>query len=331
MKLNFKVIFLSFFNIVFLNIIIISNIAISFFPHTAYFIPFFLFIISAIIYMLIPDVKNNFVSKVLKGKFTRINISIYLYTSSVFLLYVTYRIISFYFYFITPTYLLIIVSLFFIMIIGFVTIKNILSLTIIHYFLIFILTFFVIFNNDLKDFRLILPLSFKFEKGYRILGLVGMYLDNVMLLFVPIKESPVSKWNFIIGAALGALFTSWFILDSYTFLSYKFFENLDFPALYRYKLYTGPHYIEHLDNFLNLFICSYMLSKVLFNFELFRIYIKKKNSIYYRFVIFLITSFILIALYYFIPFKSTILYVISIILTVLITIVILSLRRYKRE
>lgn len=331
MKLNLKVVFLSCCNLLFLNCMVTSNIAMKLYPESAYFVPLILGIITCLIYLLVPKLIENYQSAILKGYLTRILLLIYLLVSTIIIIYITFRILSYHFYFITPCYLLITITLFFVMLFGFITMKNLESITLICYITLFALTIFVIANVYNKDFRLLLPITFKFDKPYLLLGLLGLMLDNILLIFIPTETKPTSKYSLILGTIIAVIFSSWYVLDSYTFVNFQYYEGLDFPALYRYKLYYGPKYIEHLDNFLCLSICSYMFLKTLFNLELFRIYLKAKNNIFYRFFISLSIGVICIFMMYNINFKFLYFYPIILFLSVLIILIIVSLWRYKHH
>lgn len=318
---------MTFFNILFLNLLLTSNLAIHFFPKNAYLIPLLLGLIAIFLYLLLPKLKQNFQNSFMKSNL-RVILLFYLYFSTLLLLYVSFQIFSHFFYFITPTYLLIIVMMFFLFITK-ISFKPLFSLLIIHYVVIFLLMLIILANFSHKDFYL-LDFSFSFSKPYLILGLISLSLDNILLIFVPTKKT-INKFNFIIGIFLGSLFSCWFILDNYTFVNFKFFYDLDFPSLYRYKIYIGPKYIEHLDNFLNLFLSFYIFLKALFNMELFRIYSLKKNNYIFRFILFTSFALILIILYYMIPFKISYCFIPVVILSLVLVFLMFSLWRFKND
>ena len=71
MKLNLKVVFLSCCNLLFLNCMVTSNIAMKLYPESAYFVPLILGIITCLIYLLVPKLIENYqtiIDAIIKAK-----------------------------------------------------------------------------------------------------------------------------------------------------------------------------------------------------------------------------------------------------------------------
>lgn len=299
MKLNIKVIFLTFCHLVILNSIIGSNLAIYLSTQYAYFVPLILGGITIILLLLLPSLHPSYISKILKGHFLRFVLAIYLILSTLLILYVVFKILAMKVYLMTPPYLLIIVSLFFIFLLGKSSLKNIISVKIIVYILVLFSTTIMFADTNEFNFRLLLPLDFYLEKPLKLLSLGFIYLDCLLYLFIPLNNKQViSKWNFIIGTLLGSILSSWFIIYSYASLDYHFFIDLPFPSMYRYRIYAGPKYLEHLDIFFDFFVCAFFILKVTFNLELFRVYLKIKNSFFYRLILTTIIGVIVVLAFY---------------------------------
>ncbi|MGM9899296.1 MAG: hypothetical protein ACI32E_01795 [Bacilli bacterium] len=299
MRLNLKVIFLTFCHLVILNSIIGSNLAIYLSTQYAYFVPLLLGGVTIILFLLLPTPHSSYISKILKGHFLRFVLAIYLFLSTLVILYVVFKILAMKVYLMTPTYLLIIVSLFFIFLLGKMSLKNILSVKIIVYILVLFSTTIMFADTNEFNFRLLLPIDFHLDNHVKLLSLGFIYLDSLLYLFIPLNDKQVlSKWNFIIGTLLGSILSSWFIIYSYASLDYKFFIDLPFPSMYRYRIYAGPKYLEHLDIFFDFFVCAFFILKVTFNLELFRVYLKIKNSFFYRLILTIIIGLIVAFAFY---------------------------------
>lgn len=332
MKLNLKVIFLSFCNLVILNSMIGSNLAIRLSPAYAYFIPLIIGGISVILLIFIPKINNDSISKILKGKIFRFIIVIYLFLSTIFILYTAFKLLAFKLYFITPIYLLIIVSLFFIFLLGKLNLKTIISVNTLIYILIIGSTFLMFADTNKNDFRLLLPFKFYLNSPLRLLALIGIFLDSILYLFVPLTNNQtISKWNFVIGNILGSLLSSWFIIYSYTSLNYQFFIDLPFPALYRYRIYAGPRYLEHLDVFFDFFVCSYFILKATFNLELFRIYFKAKNNFFFRLGTIVLIGIAVLFAFYHTSNEHIYMFYPMIVLSSLMIIIYFGLWRYRNH
>lgn len=332
MKLNLKIIFLTFCHLVILNSIIGSNLAIYLSPEYAYIVPLLIGLIFVILFMIIPRFETSYISNILKGKFLRFIIVIYSFLSTILILYITFKILAIKTYFMTPTFLLIIISLFFIFLLGRLSLKYIISVKILVYVLVLISTLIMFSDTNEFDFRLLLPFKFYLDKPYRLLAIFWIFFDSLLYFFIPLQDKKVlSKWNFVIGTIIASILSSWFIVYSYASLDYKFFIDLPYPALYRYRIYTGPKYLEHLDVFFNFFVCAFFILKSTFNLELCRIYLKVKNRYFYRLFIATLLGVITILAFYNTDNNLIYIYYPSLVLSGLSTIIYFGLWRYKEH
>lgn len=330
MKFSIKIILLTFINTMFLNNLITSNVLIYLFPRNAYIVSLMFGIFTTLFYLLLPN--TSYQSEVLNNIFQKLLLIFYLSISTLLLLLVLFKILSLNFFLLTPTFLIITLFMFFIMLTGKVNIKIIVNIMIIIYLILMFSSQIHIINTNNRDFRLLLPLSFDLKKSYLSLFLICYSLDNLLFLIIPkITNQNISKYNYVIGTLLGTIISTWFIMDNYLFVDYHYFLDELFPSLLRFKFYTGPKYIEHLNVFLGIYIISYVFIKVLFNLELFRTLIKKKNTLNYRCLITLIITAILITAFYYIDFNYNLIIMTSIILSILMLLFYFSLWRTKKH
>lgn len=331
MKLSIKVILLTFINTMFLNCIITSNILIYLFPRNAYIMSLLLGLFTSLLYIVLPLKRPNCQNKVLNNNFTRIILIIYLILSTVLLTLTSTKILSDYFFFLTPTFLIITILLFFVAC-SIVNVRTIMNIMLLLFVILLITSHAHFLNTNYRDFRLLTPLSFHFDKPYLALPLLFTYLDNILFFTIPsVTSTPPSKWNYVIGTLIGSLLSTWFIMDNYLFLDYHFFDNMLFPSLFRYRLYTGPKYIEHLDIFLCIYICAYIFIKLLFNLEILRQVFKRKNTLFFRLTTTTFLGVIITFLFYNYVLNQTFIIVTSLILTTTILIFYFTLWRYKKH
>lgn len=332
MKLSVKVILITFINTMFLNCIITSNVLMHLFPRNAYIISFLLGIFVTLLYLIIPTKNTNFQSKVLNSKFTRIILIFYIIISTVLITLSSIKILSDYFFFLTPTFLIIAVLLFFVALVGSVNIHSIMNIMLILFVILLITSQIHFLNTNTRDFRLLLPISFYFKKPYLALVLLFPFLDNLLFFTIPsVTSNPPSKWNFVIGSLIGSMLSTWFIMDNYLFLDYRFFDNMLFPSLFRYRLYTGPKYFEHLDIFLCIYICSYIFIKLTLNLEILRQLFKKQNTFIYRLGTCLFLGAIITFLFYNYVLNHSFIIITSLISTILILIFYFTIWRYAKN
>lgn len=330
MKISIKIILLTFINTMFLNNLITSNILIYLFPKNAYLISLLLGLLCSLFFLFLPS--TSYQSEVLNNLFQKLLLIFYLSISTLLLLLILFKILSLNFFLLTPTFLIITLFMFFIMLTGKVNIKIIVNMMIIIYLILMFSSQIHIINTNNRDFRLLLPLSFNLKKSYLSLVCICYFLDNLLFLIIPkITNQNVSKYNYVIGTIIGTIISSWFIIDNYAFVNYHYFLDELFPSLLRFKFYTGPKYIEHLHVFLGIYIISYVFIKVLFNLEIFRTLIKKKNTLNYRFITSSIITTILILLFYYLDFSYKLMITTSIILSILILLFYFSLWRTKKH
>lgn len=328
MKLNIKIILLTFINTMFLNNLITSNILIHYFPKNAYLISLFLGLTSSSFYLLLK--KTNYQKEVLNSVFKRILLIIYIVISTIMILLLLFKLLSINYFYLTPVFLLIIIFMFFIVLSSKVNIKIIMNMMIISYVILMFFSQIHIINTNNRDFLLIKNISLNLNKSYLSLFLICFYLDNLLFLITPpITNKEVSKYSYFIGSIIGTIISTWFIIDNYLFVNYKYFIDELFPSFLRFKFYMGPKYIEHLDVFLCIYLVSYVFIKVLFNLELFRTLIRKKNTFNYRLIITTIISLSLILLINNINLSFKLLLYSSLLLTVILIIFYLSLRSKK--
>ncbi len=332
MKLNLKIIFLTFCHLVILNSIIGSNLAMYLSPQYAYLVPLMLGGITILLFIILPKFQSSYISNILKHNFLRLIIALYSILSTILILYVVFKIIAIKIYFMTPTYLLIILSLFFIFLLCKLNLKQLVSLKILVYVLVLLSTLIMFADTNEFDFRLLLPLRIKLDKPYRLLVSSFLYLDSILYLLIPLQNKIViSKFNFVIGTALGSILSAWFIIYSYASLNYKFFIDLPFPAMYRYRIYAGPKYLEHLDVFFDFFVCAFFILKSAFNLELFRVYLKAKNTYFFRLIIAIFIAIITIWAFYHTDNSLDYIFYPCAILSALSIIIYLGLWRYRKH
>lgn len=329
MKLNLKIIIISTINIIILNNVIGSNYFITIFNNTSFIFPLIIGTISILMVLLIPPLSKNIYTKILKSKIFRFIISTYIFVLLLSIFLTSFYIISERFFFLTPTYLIVAFSMFFIFISLKANCKTIINILLVVSIFIILISSFHLFNSYPTDYKL---LSFNFDNlstSYKALITIPYVLDIIILLIIPINLNKVSKKDLIISIIIGSTISSLLIMENFTYITYTFYQGINFPSLYRFRLYSGPKYIEHFDNFLSLIISLFIISKAIFYLELFRIFLHIKKTITYRLFISIFLGLITCLLFYNITFSNNIVTIFSIILTILLFIIYLSLWRYR--
>ena len=329
MRINLKIIIISTINIIMLNNIIGSNYLMDTFNNNSFLFPLIIGVLSILLILLVPKLSKKTYSSILKSTFIRFIISLFLFLFIITLLLFSFYIISERFFYLTPTYLIIAFTMFFIFLSLKSFYKTISNILLFSSIIIILISSFHLFNFYPYDFNLIkLDTSF-ISTSYKSLFMIVYTIEIIIFLFIPSSFSKVAKKDLIISIIVGSIISSLLILENYLFVSSTFYEGINFPSLYRFKLYSGPKYIEHFDNFLSLIISIFIISKTIFYLELLRIFLHIKKKISYRLISTLFMSVILTFLFYHITYSSYVLSIFSIILSSLILLIYLSLWRFK--
>lgn len=331
MKINLKVFIINTIHTIFIFSFISAHMAIFLYPKNAFFIPLIVGIICTLLILLLPNFKTFLLPHFIEKPIFKIIVIAYLAFSTCYFLLICFTILSEIFYLRTPIYLLAILLVFFVGINLRCSMKTLLNITLIIFILIIFSNFFIFFNMDERDFGLILPLDFRFPSLHQLFLFIGYFLDGFLFYFVPYpKKESINKSTLLLSVITACIISAFFIFDNYTFLTYEFFENINFPALYRYKIYSGPKYIEHFDSILSFKLSFFMITKATFNLQLLRIFLKQKNTFSYQFFVSFILGLIIVILFYAFPSLIHYLQIPSIILTTLSLLLYFSLLRCRK-
>lgn len=328
MKLHLKYILIMTLNLVFLSNFILSNYIMKIYSNNSVFVFILVSLFSLILLLFLPNSFKHIIKSFLSCKLIKIIISIYIIISTLLISYVLFNILSIRFFFVTPTFLLIIIFSYF-LILGLIPkLSTIINTTFIISIILLVLALIPFINFNSRDFRLLLRLDFFNINNFSFIFLLCFIFDNFLFLFIPEKQNnKINKYDIIISTVIGVIISLWFIIDNYTFLDYSFFKDMNFPSLYRYKLYYGPKYIEHFDNFLNIFLCCYLYLKCLINGKLLRVTLKIKNNFIFSLMYSIILCVINIFIYYTYLFKIDYIYIPCIILFISISCIYIFLFR----
>lgn len=279
MKLHPKYILIMSLNIIFLFSFIFSNYLIKIYSNKVIFIFIIIFIISLLLFILLPKSFPHILKNIYNSKFIRYILIGYVIGSSLLIGYVLFNIISIRFFFVTPTFLIMIMFSYFIIIGLIFSLKSIINTT---FFISIILLFLVLIpfiSTSNRDINLLHRLDFKYSYNLSFIFVTLIPLDNLLFLLIPNKKNIINKYDLLISCVIGLTISGWFIIDNFTFIDYSFFKDMNFGSLYRYKLYYGPKYIEHFDNFLNIILCCYLYLKCLINGKLLKSLLFIKNNV----------------------------------------------------
>lgn len=317
MRIHPKYILIMSLNLIFLNSFICSNYIMNVNIKNSIIIFIFIYIIGFILLMILPKNFTYTMKKVILNKYFRTTLVIYILLSTLLICYVLFNIISIRFFFITPTFLLIIFFCYFLMIGFIVNLRTIINTTFVISIILIILGIIPFINFNTRDFNLLLRLDYNLDYIYVSFFIICFIFDNLLFLLIPSKDN-INKKDIMISTLISFIVSLWFIVDNYTYLDYSFFTSMNYPGLYRYKLYFGPKYIEHFDNFLNIFLICYIYLKCLINGKILKVLCKVKNNFNFSVIYSLIISIITIILFYSHLFKISNIYIPLIILTFLI-------------
>lgn len=327
MKLHPKYILIMSLNIIFLFSFIFSNYLIKIYSNKVIFVFIIVFVLSLLVLLLLPKSFPHILKNIYNSTFIRYILIAYIIISSLLLGYVLFNIISIRFFFVTPTFLIMIMFSYFIVIGQIFNLKSIINTT---FFISVILLFLILIpfiSSSGRDFNLLHRLDYKFSSNlsFLLIGLVP--LDNLLFLLIPKRKDIINKYDLLISCLIGLTISGFFIIDNFTFIDYSFFKDMNFGSLYRYKLYYGPKYIEHFDNFLNIILCCYLYLKCLINGKLLKSLLLIKNNIISSIgfsVVFLLCN---IYLYYSFIFKIDYVLIPLILLSILLLIIYIFLIR----
>lgn len=330
MKLNIKFILLFSINLILMNNLILSNYIMNLYPESGYLIHIILGIISVILVLFLPNNLVNIKEKILNNKYCKFFISITLLFIIIITISISIYHISERFFYLTPTFLIVLFIMYFIFLILKADINNLLNITLLSFIFIIIISSFHLFSKTRLDANFIKPFSFIFKNPLIIFSFIGFYLEGLIYI-IPLntKNLAIRKLDIIISIIIGSIISSFLLLQNTLYLTPSFFNDLNYPALYRFRLYFGPKYIEHFDNFLLLIISLFIIPKISLYLDLLRVTLNIKKSVYYRLGVFIFFSFISIFIFYNFGYNIKYLFIPNIIFTILTFIFYLFIIKEK--
>lgn len=270
-KILFKPLIISTMLTLLLTSIFSSNLAMNLYPRNAFFIPLIIGTVVILLAFFLPSSPSSYFSRVMKRPFFRIVLAIYLLISTIFFLTICLMILKSNFYFTTPSYILIVLAGACVVFLTLSPLASFLNVALTVLVVVAFINGLQIVNVNTRDVSLLLPLNFKIPKVYQLLMFLCYFFDILIFYFLNFpKNSAMNKKTFILSTIITTIISTWFILDNYTYFSYQFFQGLDFPSLYRFKIYIGPKYLEHFDILLAINVTTFMIIKGGLNTSLLR-------------------------------------------------------------
>ena len=299
MKLNLKLVLIYSLNIILLNNLVLSNYLMNSFNINSIYIILIMGIISIIFILILPKDLNKIVTSLKFNKTFKIILGIYLLFMTIFTLAIITYHISERFFYLTPTFLIILFMLYFIFLLLKIDLKQLSNILLLSFIIILVISSFHLFNKANCDLYFLKDINFSLDNFHLVLLLSSFLFDGLIFLIISNYTSDtISKKDIIISIIIGSIFSSLFILQSYSYITPDYYNSMNYPVLYRFRIYFGPKYIEHFDNFLLLVISFFIISKSTIYLELFRISFNFKKTIYFRLIIFILLCLILSFLFY---------------------------------
>lgn len=270
-KILFKPLLVSTMLTLLLTSIFSSNIAMHLYPRNAFFIPLIVGVGVIILAFFLPSSPSSYFARIMKNPFFRIILIVYLIISTIFFLTIGLMVLSNNFYFTTPSYILIMLVGASIVFLTLSPLSSFLNVALIVLVSVAVINILQIVNVNTRDISIMLPLSFQIPKIYQLVALICYFFDLLIFYFLSYpKNTAMNKKTFILSTIITIIISTWFILDNYTYFSYQFFQGLDFPSLYRFKIYIGPKYLEHFDILIAINVTSFLVIKGTLNISLLR-------------------------------------------------------------
>ncbi len=233
------------------------------------------------------DLKKNILFKILMLINGLINTSM--------LINITSEMMGYAFFKISSTFLFIILIAIVCSILSLGNINKILRLgTLLIFGMLFFIPFFVDIEFSNQPIIDLLPKSI----DYKILkGLYFTTITNEIFLYTTINDDlvkPLSRKELIIASFIILITITLQIIDSYTIVNYRYYQDIKILAFNRYFSHQGRRFFEHLD----ILLLYLLLTTTFYKSSFYTIYIKScfENfnkeyflSFYYLIVVFIAT------------------------------------------
>ena len=308
--------------------IMLTSLIMKDFKQSAWIVPLITFIPLLLLTFLYKPTK--FKKEIEKNIFFKIIMLINGLLNTIVLIYVTSLMLGHAFFKISSTTIFLFILSIIIIILSFGNLYKIIRLGLI---LVIGSLIFIPFFIDLEPVNQ--PILDIFPKTINFSIFKGLYfasLINEIFLFTIYNNDynkPIMKKDIIISGSIILIIVSLHIIDSYTIVNYRYYDEIKILSFNRYFSHKGRRFFEHLD----ILLLYILLSTTIFKGSLYLTYSKhlfmKVNKYYFMIIYLIILLSFLITLQNQENLLNTIIYISNFISFIYVILIIYYSRRIK--
>lgn len=277
-----------------LSFVITNNISINLYPKVAFFVPFFIGIVTIVFSLFLP--KKILVNKCITTFVKVISSLYYILLNTIIMMYSIY-ILIYYFYPKTSFFLFTSLLCLIVILLSSYNLKHLYDVSLTIYIIAFLFNLILLLNTSFIDLDLIYNIDLNLKHYINIAPLIllsfsfepiGHYIINIH------ENTTLIKRSIIISTLITSVISTIIIFINYLYYSDSYLVNTLFPSFSFIFSLLGPEFIDHFTIIILFNTLTYCLLKVSFNTSIIGSFSKKPvfTKILTTLIIFILSNLI---------------------------------------